>query len=138
MVNKKIESNKLYYIIIVFIVIVVLYLIYMLFNKRTKLYESYKNSGTYKSGISKDPMKAYNHGFKTGKNSAIKEIDNAIKHTKNEKCINSAFYTWGRINGLASEYENYLQGDKFGKACNNVEGSKFKDYITVGYRLQKI
>ena len=36
------------------------------------------------------------------------------------------------------EYEKYLQGNKFGKACNNVKGSKFKGYHTVNYRLQKI
>ena len=85
MVNQKIKLNKLYYIIIVFIVIVVLYLIYMSFNKRTKLYESYKNSSNYKSEVSKNPMKEYNDGFETGQNMAKKEIDNAIEYTKKEK-----------------------------------------------------
>ena len=149
MVNKKIESNKLYYIIIVFIVIVVLYLIFMLYPKKIKMYENFNtdtsDKGRYHDiGVDKNPIIAFREGHKFGVNIANDEIRESIENEKEDGCQNSAFYTWGRIAGLAQVYKNYIDKNKFQTECksnqnfNMYEINKEQKNGPYGHKIKKI
>ena len=121
----------------VLILIIIFGIAYLFLYKKSVIHESF-----YGSGISEKPITAYNQGYETGSNYAKTEIDNAINNIKgtqdNKKsCAISDFYTWGRINGIARTFRDYLNGDKFGKACNKVPGSVFNQHHTEDHKIVK-
>ena len=142
-------SNQTFHIIIVLLVIVVLYLIYMLYSKKLKMYENF-NSDTSDTGryhdidVDKNPIVAFREGHETGVNTAKDEIRQSIENDKNNGCQNAAFYTWGRIAGLAQEYKKSIDKNEFQTECNSNQNfnlykiDKKQKNGPYGYKLKKI
>lgn len=138
-----------YVILLIMIVLVVaLGMLYLFSSKKKNIHERFfqDSDPIDANGVSTFPERAFNEGYTEGYGVAVKEIDNAIASLNSDKnikggtktkCADSDFYTWGRINGLAKGYVEHSTTDRFGTACNGVEGSNFKNWHTEDYRIVK-